>query len=457
MINIGKFFDSLYRKFGSSDIETCRNEIRDIISTDFDKELFDELIEYKSIPSIEIIEFVASVLEADGQRDKAEWLRSKKSEIEVPKEYDVNFYWLNSDVKNEVMSMQSSKLKNLKRTIESVKENPLLLSGNHANIGFVLQGECLRDIKKVGVNGFRVYFVILYDEKSCVILGLSKGKSTTDVPREEILKYLNQASFYKNRINSSSLEEVNILVESIELNKGKIQNQTENIMKKFCPHCGKEVIKSDNPDYSWQCIDCDEDFYDFECSSEKIEESRKDRASAEDVKKFLDRTIPEMLKDNSGRSVAFDIGRCVYKGNSITVSAVVSWQDGYDDEENDFVDDDGYGLVVRLSEKNSDYFMDRWTYLSDSTLVDQPTEKLAKWLVDSFDELCEKGSVNESSDDDCVDLKISICTCNAAFEDGREDEIARILRVAADQIESGRKSFTLMDSNGNVVGKVELN
>lgn len=34
---------------------------------------------------------------------------------------------------------------------------------------------------------------------------------------------------------------------------------------KICPHCGKPVIKSDLPEYVWQCVDCDEDFYDFEC------------------------------------------------------------------------------------------------------------------------------------------------------------------------------------------------
>lgn len=34
---------------------------------------------------------------------------------------------------------------------------------------------------------------------------------------------------------------------------------------KICPHCGKPVIKSELPEYVWQCLDCDEDFYNFEC------------------------------------------------------------------------------------------------------------------------------------------------------------------------------------------------
>ena len=34
--------------------------------------------------------------------------------------------------------------------------------------------------------------------------------------------------------------------------------------KHTCPHCGKEVIKSDSTEYTYQCLECDEDFYKFE-------------------------------------------------------------------------------------------------------------------------------------------------------------------------------------------------
>lgn len=42
----------------------------------------------------------------------------------------------------------------------------------------------------------------------------------------------------------------------------------ENI--RICPHCGKPVIKSELPQYVWQCMDCDEDFYDFECPVDEV-------------------------------------------------------------------------------------------------------------------------------------------------------------------------------------------
>lgn len=34
---------------------------------------------------------------------------------------------------------------------------------------------------------------------------------------------------------------------------------------RVCPHCGGPVTDSEIGDYRWQCPECDEDFYDFEC------------------------------------------------------------------------------------------------------------------------------------------------------------------------------------------------
>ena len=45
---------------------------------------------------------------------------------------------------------------------------------------------------------------------------------------------------------------------------------------------------------------------------------------------------------------------------------------------------------------------------------------------------------------------------NAAFCDIPEVEAARILKEAAEKIEAGQQEFSLMDFNGNVVGKVEI-
>lgn len=34
--------------------------------------------------------------------------------------------------------------------------------------------------------------------------------------------------------------------------------------RKFCPHCGRPVVRSRTPGYAFQCPACDEDFYCFE-------------------------------------------------------------------------------------------------------------------------------------------------------------------------------------------------
>lgn len=54
-------------------------------------------------------------------------------------------------------------------------------------------------------------------------------------------------------------------------------------------------------------------------------------------------------------------------------------------------------------------------------------------------------------------LRLAIKTENAAFSDGsREMELARILRRAAERIEDGDRTGTLMDTNGNAVGTFTL-
>lgn len=34
--------------------------------------------------------------------------------------------------------------------------------------------------------------------------------------------------------------------------------------RKFCPHCGRPVVKSRTKRYAFQCYGCNEDFYRFE-------------------------------------------------------------------------------------------------------------------------------------------------------------------------------------------------
>lgn len=44
-----------------------------------------------------------------------------------------------------------------------------------------------------------------------------------------------------------------------------IQQVVDDSTERHCPHCGGMVVPSTNGQYRWQCTECDEDFYDFEC------------------------------------------------------------------------------------------------------------------------------------------------------------------------------------------------
>ncbi|MFA5436896.1 MAG: hypothetical protein WC372_12730 [Candidatus Neomarinimicrobiota bacterium] len=53
-------------------------------------------------------------------------------------------------------------------------------------------------------------------------------------------------------------------------------------------------------------------------------------------------------------------------------------------------------------------------------------------------------------------FKIEIETGNAAFEDDRNMELARILRQIAERLENGEDAGRVLDINGNKVGSFEM-
>ena len=52
--------------------------------------------------------------------------------------------------------------------------------------------------------------------------------------------------------------------------------------------------------------------------------------------------------------------------------------------------------------------------------------------------------------------KIEINMDNAAFEDGANQEVARVLRALAERLDEDRAPGTLRDKNGNTVGMFEV-
>ncbi len=61
--------------------------------------------------------------------------------------------------------------------------------------------------------------------------------------------------------------------------------------------------------------------------------------------------------------------------------------------------------------------------------------------------------LDEAEDATDAGFRLLISTDNAAFEDAKGEEVARILRTVADQVESGQGSGKVYDVNGNAVGE----
>lgn len=75
-----------------------------------------------------------------------------------------------------------------------------------------------------------------------------------------------------------------------------------------CPFCGEGLIPSSIGDYSWQCVDCDEDFYDIETRGDVkrlVGKTEIVRSIARRVggvsRKELGDIIDELVKEVRGR------------------------------------------------------------------------------------------------------------------------------------------------------------
>lgn len=88
-----------------------------------------------------------------------------------------------------------------------------------------------------------------------------------------------------------------------------------------CPKCGKALNFSDNPEYTFQCFDCDEDFYEFE--AEVKEQARMEGVTdytqlvetSMKVKEITESTIQENVKyiKIKGNSVLEQISEYIYE------------------------------------------------------------------------------------------------------------------------------------------------
>lgn len=217
MINTEKLISNLYSRFGSIVVEPIAKQLREFLHDNVHDELFDEY--YSSIfQDRDLLEYLSGYLEINGEHEKAIWMKKQADQIVQENAPKVSFLALNNRVNIEIGEMQKLQRKTLSRIIEKIKFNPEFLNGNYADIGFARQGiESLRDIKKHGKGGFRVYFTFIKDQNICVVLGVSAGKSTTDVDQEEIDNYIKMADRVQNNFDllKSKMSELSIINEAM--------------------------------------------------------------------------------------------------------------------------------------------------------------------------------------------------------------------------------------------------
>ena len=89
----------------------------------------------------------------------------------------------------------------------------------------------------------------------------------------------------------------------------------------LCPKCGKALNFSDNPEYTFQCFDCDEDFYSFE--AKEVEQGRVEGVvdytelikTSIVVKEITESTIQENIKfiKIKGNDVLEQISEYIYE------------------------------------------------------------------------------------------------------------------------------------------------
>lgn len=88
-----------------------------------------------------------------------------------------------------------------------------------------------------------------------------------------------------------------------------------------CPKCGKALNFSDNPEYTFQCFDCDEDFYSFEAREvdqprlEGITDYTQLVEASMKVKEITDAAVEESKKyiEVKGKSIAEQIAEYIYE------------------------------------------------------------------------------------------------------------------------------------------------
>lgn len=104
---------------------------------------------------------------------------------------NIKFYWLDQRTKDEILALNPAQLKTLQRSISRIESNPELLEGRCSFTSLVKSGvKELREFKKRSKGGYRVFFSLLPDLQTAVLIGKSPEKSSSEMSLKEVERWI---------------------------------------------------------------------------------------------------------------------------------------------------------------------------------------------------------------------------------------------------------------------------
>lgn len=104
---------------------------------------------------------------------------------------NVKFYWLDRRTKDEILALNPAQLKTLQRSISQIESNPELLEGRCSFTSLVKSDvKELRELKKRSKGGYRIFFSLLPDSQTAVLIGKSPDKSSSEMSPREVERWI---------------------------------------------------------------------------------------------------------------------------------------------------------------------------------------------------------------------------------------------------------------------------
>lgn len=101
-----------------------------------------------------------------------------------------------------------------------------------------------------------------------------------------------------------------------------------------------------------------------------------------DIKKFFVEATDEMIKSEDDIRYIIPFAKT---DNDETISIMLLWEDGFDiDENNKYIDKNGYGINVCLVKNDTSYLMEDWKHLTDTCFIDNNFDDIIDWLKEEL-------------------------------------------------------------------------